>query len=458
VGVFLIIGVILSFVPMNFGNTTFNSFSGSISLGLDLSGGILAEYEATIPNETGAAAVPDSNAMDGTRARLQAMLVSQGFTDARVIIEQGNRLRVEVPDVDEPGELLRILGQPAQLEFEHNGNVILTGRNVVSASAGRDPQQGYVVHLRLDRPGSAAFAEATANVGDVIRIYTVVGGERNLVSAPSVSNQILTGNAVITGMPDLQTAQNVANQITAGQFEVELRQLTSAVIPPTLGEGALMYGLLAGLIGIILIMAFMIFFYKILGVMSALTVLGYTVFMLFFLAALPWVQLTLPGIAGILLSIGMSVDGNIIMFERIKDEYRNGKSVKSACHSGLKKGFWPVFDAEITTVIAAVVLLIFGTGPVQSFAITLLVGIVLAMFFNLVVLRKFVRWVLPINSTSAKLFGLKRGKEYSNLEADQTAEDVAAKENELERLKNIRRDEKKARRAAKKGGVVNETT
>ena len=464
VGVFLIIGVILSFVPMSSATRDWNGFARSISLGLDLQGGVFALYEGVIIDpDTGDASTPTSSAMEATRTRLSEMLASQGFSDATVVIEGGTRIRVEVPDVDEPEELLRIIGEPAQLEFVHNNNVILTGRNVENATPGIDPSTGgHVVHLRLDSAGAHAFAQATSHIGDTIYIYSIVGtGEnarRTVVSAPTVQSQITGGNAIITGMPDAQTAQNLADQIIAGQFSVVLTRINSDVVSPTLGENALMFGLIAGLIGILLIMAFMAFFYRMFGVLSAASLLGYTILMLFFLAALPWVQLTLPGIAGILLSIGMSVDGNIIMFERIKDEFRNGKSIKSASFAGLKKGFWPVFDAEITTVIAAVVLLIFGTGPIQSFAITLLVGIVLAMFFNLVVLRYFVKWLLPFNSTNAKWYNLKRSAAYADLPADQTDVSVAERDAELEKIKAEKRAEKQAVKAARKGGKANEAT
>jgi len=456
IGVFLIAGLIMTFMPVRIGTHDWHGFANSISLGLDLSGGVFALYQGSMLDSDES---PSSTAMEATRTRLSEMLAAQGFTDATVVIEGGTRIRVEVPDVDDPDELLRIIGEPAEIEFVHNNNVVVRGRNIVNASAGIDPSTGgHVVHLRLDPEGTRSFAMATSNIGDTITIYTIVGGQRRAISAPTVQSQITGGNAIITGMRDAQDAQNLAHQITAGQFSVQLTMLVSDVVSPTLGQNALAFGLIAGLIGILLIMAFMIFFYRMFGVLSAVSLIGYTVFMLFFLAALPWVQLTLPGIAGILLSIGMSVDGNIIMFERIKDEYRNGKSIKSACYSGLKKGFWPVFDAEITTVIAAVVLLIFGTGPIQSFAITLMVGIVLAMFFNLVVMNRFVKWFLPFNSTRPGLYNLKRGKNFEGLEGDQTDVAVAERDAELEKLKQQRKEEKKAQKDAKKGALANETT
>jgi len=445
VGFLLIVGLTASFAVIPMGMRDFNGFAHSISLGLDLQGGVFAVYQASMPEE-GDGTVTTAN-LEATRTRLSDMLMAQGFADATVVIEGGSRIRVEVPDVDEPGDLFRIIGEPAQLEFRSpNDHLILTGRNVTRVNAGWDSASStYATFLALDRAGSAAFATATATyINQQISIYTIVNDQRQLVSAPTVNAAITGGNAVITGMGSMANAQRLADQITAGQFEVRLTMLESATVSPTLGQNALMIGLIGGLIGLLLIIAFMGFFYRILGALSALSLLGYTVLMLFFLAALPWVQLTLPGIAGILLSIGMSVDGNIVMFERMKDEYRNGKSIKSSCHSGLKKGFWPVFDMEITTVIAAVVLLIFGTGPIQSFAVTLLVGVALAMFFNLVVIKFFVRWFLPFNHTNPKLFNFKRKAEFATLSGDDTDSVVAAREAELEKIKAEQRAAKKA--------------
>jgi preprotein translocase subunit SecD len=189
------------------------------------------------------------------------------------------------------------------------------------------------------------------------------------------------------------------------------------------------------------------------GVMASFALLVYIVMFLFLLAALPWVQLSLPGIAGILLSIGMAVDGNVIMFERIKSEYRNGKSIKSASYSGMKKSFAAIFDGNTTTIIASIVLLIFGTGAIKSFALTLLIGVALAMFTNLVVINGFVKWMLGINQTSDKLYGLKRGEQFKHLEPDKTDVAIAAEEAALEEEK-ARLKEKKRKREAAEGGVV----
>ena len=453
VGFFLIIGVILCFCTMSFGNTNLKSFATTIKLGLDLKGGVFAVYEA----ETGGSTEELSQRMDGTQLRLQNLLVSKGYSEATVVRQGSNRLRVEVPDVDDPGKIFDLIGKPAELKFvDENNHEVLTGNNVTLARAGYDAESGgYAVYLNLDAEGSRKFAEATAteNHGKTISIITKVGDEEQTISSPTINSTITNGRAVIIGMGTAENAQALADQIASGQFEVRLKLLDSDSVPPTLGADALKFGLIAGIIAVLIVMAFMCVFYRMYGALASFALLAYIVLMLFFLAALPWVQLTLPGIAGILLSIGMAVDGNVIMFERIKNDYRNGKSIKAASYSGMKQGFWPIFDGNLTTIIAAVVLLIFGTGPIQSFAITLLVGVVLAMFTNLVIMNFFVKWMLGINMTSEKLYGLRRGTGYESLGADKTDVTILEAETEIE-TQRIR--EKELKDAARKGGINHE--
>lgn len=456
IGVILIIGLVLSFVPMNFGMTTFKSFAKTIKLGLDLKGGVYAVYEMDESENT----TDISSRMEGTRTRLENLLVSKGYTEATVVREGTTRLRVEVPDVDEPSKIFDIIGKPAELRFVLEGNTVITGNNVVSAKPGYDSQSAsYVVQLTLDSEGTAAFREATKaeNKGKTISIITTVDGEDLTISSPTVNDQIVNGKAIITNMDSYEAAQNLADQITSGQFEVKLSLLESSTISPTLGEQALFLGLIAGIVGLVLVMVFMCVIYRMFGGIASFSLMLYAVLMLFLLAVVPGVQLTLPGIAGILLSIGMAVDANVIIYERIKEEYRNGKSILASYYAGFKKAFWSIFDSNITTVIAGIVLYIFGSGSIKGFAVTLLIGIVLSMFMALVVTRGIIKWVLHINSTNPKLYNLKRGKGYEDVSADQT--DAAIEERErLEKLeKEEKAKERKRKKAEKAGGAANET-
>ncbi|MFA5758427.1 MAG: SecD/SecF family protein translocase subunit, partial [Clostridia bacterium] len=202
--------------------------------------------------------------------------------------------------------------------------------------------------------------------------------------------------------------EEFATKLLSGTFSVDLTLLDNSVISATLGENALQNGIIAGIIGFIIIAIFLILVYGMFGVMADLSLLVYVVILLFFLQAVPLVQLTLPGIAGIILSLGMAVDGNVIIFERIKDEYKLGKKIPASVASGFKKSFSAILDSNVTTIIAGVVLYVLGTSSIKGFAITLLLGIVVSMFTTLLVTKKFVKWYLPINSTNPKPLKLTR--------------------------------------------------
>lgn len=405
----VILSLVLSFCKINIGLTTYKSFAQSIKLGLDLKGGVYAVYEMNESEDTSNL----SARMDGTRTRLENLLAKKGYTEATVVREGSTRLRVEVPDVDDPGNIFEIIGKPATLRFvlDSTGQEILTGKNIVKAEATYQNAEP-VVALSLDSAGTEAFGTATSNnIGQTMSIISTVDGEDMTISSPTINDAITTGQAIINGMGSFEAAQNLADQITSGQFEVKLSLLESSTVSPTLGEKALRYGLIAGIIGLLLVMAFLCWRYRMLGGMASLALLLYTSLMLLFLAILPWVQLTLPGIAGIILSIGMAVDANVIIYERIKDEYAKGKSMQAAMNAGFKKATMAIVDSNVTTIIAGVVLLIFGTGSIRGFALTLLVGILLSLFTAMLVTRALVKWTMAIFAEKPGLFALKRRPE-----------------------------------------------
>lgn len=447
IGVLLIIGLVLSFCPIQLGLKDFNSFSGNIKLGLDLKGGIYAEYVA-IDDDT----EDIDTRMDGTVTSIQSLLVNKGYSEALVMRQGSAGIRVEVPDVDDPADILEILGEPAELEFRlSDGTVILTGDDVKSAVAGYYDSQ-WVVSLSLTSSGTTKFGEATSNhVGETINTYVIYGeDDEQLISSATVNEAITGGQALISGSFDQQSAEDLANQIMSGTFGVTLQLQKCEPISPTLGEGALKYGLIAGIIGLILVMAFLCFKYRLFGAVASGALLIYSVLMLFFLSIIPLVQLTLPGIAGILLSIGMAIDGNVIIYERIKDEYANGKSILSATHYGFRKSVGAIIDGNVTTIIAAIILYIFGSGSVQGFALTLFIGIVLAMFSSLVVTRGLVNYVIAINHENPNLYNLKRGKNYVDLSADQNSQKVNEEIAEELRVKKEKKAEKAAAKKAAK--------
>ncbi len=391
IGVVLAIGIILSVCSFNlpFGFKNYNSFASSIKLGLDLKGGVYAVYDAE------SAGVDNFDTkLEGTQKRLQDLLVAKGYTEAVITIEDKTRLRVEVPDVDNPSAIFELIGKPADLEFvlDETDKVVITGDHVTNAEGYFDATQGQpVVSLDLTDEGGKKFGQATSdNVGKTMSIYVVTDGVRETqpVSTATIQEAITGGKAQITmSGTDASVAEDLAAQIMSGTFDVQLSLKESSTVSPTLGEKALSLSIIAGAIGLVLVILFMIWRYKLFGAVAALALALYTVLMLFFLATLPWVQLTLPGIAGILLSIGMAVDGNVVIYERIKDEYAGGKSLLASFHAGFKKAAVAIFDSNITTVIAAIILIIFGTGSISGFGITLLIGIILSMFTCLLVTR-----------------------------------------------------------------------
>ncbi len=421
-GVLLVIGLIFCFCPMQFGFTDYHPFCSkeSISLGLDLQGGVYAVYQATNTDTDNY----DSK-MEGTRTSLQTMLSGEGYSEATVVREGSDRLRVEIPDVDDPSQILKIIGDPVQIEFVLTNdaeNPVLTGEDVVRASAAYSGENGYYVQLELTSEGNGKISEVTsAHINEYLDIYITRDGVRD--SSPISHAQIQSAiprDPIITGGFTQDAAESLANQINSGTFDVQLQLKESETVSPTLGADALKYGLIAGIVGFILVIAFMCAVYRMLGLAATLALLIYIVLYMFFLAVLPWVQLTLPGIAGILLSIGMAVDANIIIFERIKDEYRNGKSILAAYHAGFKKALFAILDSNVTTVIACILLLLLGTGSVSGFALTLLVGVLLSLLTSLVISRAIIHWFINLNSYNEKLYGLKRGKQYKDLDADAT--------------------------------------
>ncbi len=458
IGIALVAGLIFAFCPMRFGFTKYSPFWNSISLGLDLKGGVYAVYQATDNNTDGFDAK-----MEGTRSSLEQLLVSKGYSEAVVVREGDDRIRVEIPGVESTSEILKIIGEPAEIAFvlDETKETVLTGEDVVNAQAFYSANDGgYIVSLELTSAGQDKFYQATSNnINKTMSIIVTIGGESNTISTATI-NSAISGNAIISGNFTAESSEQLANQIMSGTFDVALEIKETETISPTLGENALKYGLIAGAIGFILVIAFICVIYKMLGLAAAIALVLYVIIYLFFLAVLPWVQLTLPGIAGILLSIGMAVDANVIIFERIKEEYKNGKSIMAAYHAGFKKALFAILDSNVTTVIACILLMLLGTGSISGFALTLLVGVLISLLSALVISRGLVKYFINLNSYNAKLYGLKRGKQFENIEADATDSAVLAvmereaqeKQQSKEEKKQKREDAKAARRAQKNNG------
>lgn len=410
----------------------------NIKTGLDLAGGVSITYQAKDSD-------PSSEDMKDTVYKLQKR-VEQYSTEAQVYQEGSDRINVEIPGVTDANAILEELGQPGSLCFitqqDEDGNanfqtdansetgyslarsldeireagcVVLEGTDVADATGGAIQQQNsssreYVVDLTLTDEGKTKFAEATKNnVGKQIAIIY----DNGVLSAPRVNEAITGGKAQISGMESVERAQELASYIRIGSLSLELTELRSSVVAAQLGEEAISTSLIAGLIGLIIVILFMIIAYRVPGAVAGLSLIFYTATILLTLNAFD-ITLTLPGIAGIILGIGMAVDANVIIYARIREEIGAGSTVRTAIKAGFSKAFSAIFDGNITTLIAAFVLMWLGTGSVKGFAYTLALGIVVSMFTALVFSRLVINALYAVGVRDEKFYGKTEEKKVIN--------------------------------------------
>ena len=405
----------------------------NINTGLDLAGGVSITYEASEEN-------PSADDMSDTIYKLQQR-VEQYSTESQVYQEGNNRIVVEIPGVTDANAILEELGKPGSLyfiaqtdadgnqnytqnsqtgEFELNktieelqedGSIVLTGTDVSDARAvvGQDDlgnNTQNVVNLSLTEEGTKKFADATAKAyenNESIGIYY----DGHFVSVPSVNAEITDGQAMIEGMADAQEAEELASTIRIGGLNLELSELRSSVVAAQLGQEAISTSLLAAAIGLALIILFMIFVYRIPGFVAGIALVIYVCLDLIALNAFD-LTLTLQGIAGIILSIGMAVDANVIIYARIQEEIAAGRSVRTALKNGFSKAFSAIFDGNVTTLIAAFVLNWLGSGTIKGFAQTLALGIVLSMFTALVISRLLINAIYAVGVRNEKFYGKRK--------------------------------------------------
>ncbi len=408
---------------------THSGSAANINTGLDLSGGVSITYQTKESN-------PSSEDMSDTIYKLQKR-VEQYSTEAQVYQEGGDRINVEIPGVTDANQILEELGTPGSLyfitvedeegntnfsytgngesgyelsrtieEIKESGSVVLEGSDIAEASGGaiQDSTTGsreYVVSLTMTSDGKQKFADATtANVGKQIAIVY----DNEVLSAPNVKEAITGGSAQIDGMDSVEEAQNLASFIRIGSLSLELEEIRSSVVAAQLGEEAIHTSLIAAAIGLVIVILLMIIFYRVPGVVAGWALIIYTAIILLVLNAFD-ITLTLPGIAGIILGIGMAVDANVIIYARIKEEIGAGSTVRLAIKNGFSKAFSAIFDGNITTLIAAVVLMWLGSGSVKGFAYTLALGILDSMFTALVVSRLLINAVYAVGVRDEKWYG-----------------------------------------------------
>jgi protein-export SecD/SecF family membrane protein len=400
--VIIVLAVLLALNGVKFGLYKIDPVAQNIRLGLDLRGGVYAVYLAK-----GEDASDFDALMTGTIGVIRNRLTSKGLTEATVTKQGSARIRVEIPNMTDPNEILEVLGKPAHLEItDPDGSVVVTGGDIKNAVAQLLPTGEPVVAFELNASGSQAFAEATAkNIGKVLTI--TLDGET--ISAPTVQSTIPDGQGHISlgGRSDdaaKKEAINLAALIMSGALPLDLEVDEVSQISATLGVNAITTSVNAGIIGLILVMVFMLAVYRLPGLMADIALTIYVLIILFVLAMTPSIQLTLPGIAGILLGIGMAVDANCVIFERFREEYKAGRSLSDALKYGFKNAMRAVADSNITTIIAALVLMYFGTGTIKGFAITLFIGVVVSFFTAIVVTRFLLRRVVGLGITNRALY------------------------------------------------------
>lgn len=375
-----------------------------IKRGIDLAGGSALLFEAADKDIK----VSDAD-IQAAQEVLRTRLAAQGYTEATVAKQGDARIKVEIPgeDIKNAEELL---GKTAKLVFaDHEGNVVLEGSEVKGAKAEYGPisdgSSAYKVVLTFTSEGTKKFSEATGRIsqlGDGKNIISIVLDDA-VVSAPRVSQQITESECYIEGDFTSEEAKTLASQIQGGKLPFSLKLAESRTIGATLGEKALDNSLTAALIGLILVILFMIIMYRMCGFIASISLIGYVSIVALILGALR-INLTLPGIAGVILTIGTAVDANVIIFERVKEELSNGKTIRASIDAGFHRAFTAILDSNVTTVIAAAVLYVFGTGTIQSFAVTLFIGTVVSMFTAIIVTRFLLRQLIGFNLKNPKLY------------------------------------------------------
>lgn len=392
--VLVIIALVFGWFVTLFGIGGVDSVKDALKYGLDINGGVYVVMEA----QTDATGDELAELMDQTRAVLDNRVNQMGVAESSVTIEGDKRLRVEIPGVDDAEEAIEAIGRTAKLSFIlADGTIVVDGSNVKDAQIATDGSY-YKILLEFDSEGAGLFEEGTRKAlsGEVTSVIDGVSGnqiaivlDNEIITHPNVKSVISGGNCEISGNYSKEEASTTAALIRGGALPVELVEIQSSVQTATIGADALDKSIVAGAIGLGIVFVLMLAFYGMLGLIADIALLLYVVLFLWSMVGMG-VVLTLPGIAALILSIGMAVDANVIIFARIKEEIAAGKSIRVAVDAGFKNALTTVLDAQITTLIAAVVLFEVGTTSVKGFALTLMIGIVFSIFTAVVITQLFI--------------------------------------------------------------------
>ena len=363
------------------------TFNDMIKKGLDLKGGVSVVEEIVSDKKV------DQDTINRTINLMTQRVNKLGVSEA-VVVQEGKNIRIDVPGEKDTKAVLDQVSKAGKLEFKDpDGKVVLEGKDVKDATAGTNPDTGNPeISLTLNESGRVKFAEATARlIQQKISIYI----DDQLQQSPTVQVVINDGKASISGAASLDEAKLQASMIKSGALPVTLKNVSANVVGPTLGKNALPDSILAGVVGIAIVMLFMLCYYRIPGLIADIALLLFVLLVLSTYAA-SGVTLSLSGIAGFLLTVGMAVDANVLIFERTKEELKTGKSVKTSINEGFKRAFSSIFDSNMTTVISGLILYNLGSGSVKGFALTLVIGVILSMLTAVVVTRQLVKWAAEI--------------------------------------------------------------
>ncbi len=411
----------LAFTGLTIGGFKIEPVQDAMKFGLDIEGGVVVLYEA----KTDATGDDLHKLMNQTVQVMGKRINEMGLTEPLITRQGKDRIRVELPGVQNIQEAISAIGQTAKLEFylitdknpviegmtleNVSSEYVLSGKEMKDAGYAYSQKEGHSVQLKMNSEGADAFAKATKKASEMSprggQIAIVLDGI--IISAPYAKNQIPGGEAVINGSFTQEEASNLGALIRGGALPVELKEIQSSQIGPTLGKNAFDSAMKAAQIGFVLVVVFMIGYYRLPGFIASISLILYSVLLLFTMVGFN-ATLTLPGVAGIVLSVGMAVDANVIIFERIREELRNKKSLRASIDSGFTRAFKTIMDSNITTMIAAVVLFYFGEGAIRGFAVTLMIGIVISMFTALIVTKAMIKSSIALPAfNNKKLFGAK---------------------------------------------------
>lgn len=405
--VIAILGV-MSFASFEVRGTVYNynSIVSIIRQGIDLSGGYYVVLEPESTSEG-----TDAELLEKAKDIIRARLDDKGYTEAIINTQDGNKIRVEIPQVDDAGEVLQIIGQTGELTFKDSqGNVWLNGQDhIKGAYAANNTQDGgYMVVLEFTERGAARFADATNTIKDMSDKKLSICLGDTVVSEPQVNEQIISTTAQITGNFTYEEALSIASVIDSGKLPIKYTVTEARSISSKLGSSAGLTSILMAAVGLAVIFVIMLIRYRGLGLAACISLICYCLLYIVFLAIIPNIQLTLPGIAGILLAIGMAVDASIVIFERIREEYALGKTAEAAVAHGFKRATVTVLDSNVTTIFAAIILWAVCPGTIKGFAITLLIGIVLALFTAIILSKWLLKVFNPLVEDQEKFLNLKR--------------------------------------------------